>query len=90
MKNDDPRTPRGGYSDPGERDTRLDPIEDLPDATQPGSLLTSRAAADLVTPHTPQPAFGAGAPAGPRPSGAPRPPAGPRPSGAPRPPAGPR
>ncbi|MDF2695819.1 MAG: hypothetical protein K0S65_4202, partial [Labilithrix sp.] len=50
---DDPRHPHG-YGDPGERDTRLDPIEDLPDATQPGSVLMPPAAADLVTPHSPQ------------------------------------
>ncbi|MBX3220265.1 MAG: sensor histidine kinase [Labilithrix sp.] len=65
MKNDDPRFPRGGYSDPGGRDTRLDPIEDMPDATQPGSVLSPPAAADLVTPHSPQPPFTPGRPPGP-------------------------
>lgn len=54
MKNDDAPTFDAG---PGqrdeERDTRVDPLE-LPDATQPGSALSLPAAADLVTPPSPQ------------------------------------
>lgn len=53
MKNDDPRFAGGGYDDRGERDTRLDPFEDVPEATQPGLVLTP-AAEDPITPRPPQ------------------------------------
>ena len=54
MKNDDPRFAGGGYDDRGERDTRIDPFEDMPEATQPGLVLTP-AAKDLSAPLPPHP-----------------------------------
>ena len=53
MKNPvDPRSARGGISEPGERDTRLDPVEDMPDETQPG-VTASPATTDPAPPHLP-------------------------------------
>ncbi len=68
MKNDDPRFAGGGYGERDEgRDTRLDPLEDLVEATQPGLVLSAPAASDLVTPHSPQPAVAAPPPPPPAP-----------------------
>lgn len=47
-----------GFDDDSGRDTRLDPLDAAPDATQPGSILTGPAAAKIVTPFSPQGAGG--------------------------------
>src|SRR5262249_22588325 len=48
-------------SDDVGRDTRLDPIDAAPDATQPGSALTGPAATKLITPHHHPNVLGGGA-----------------------------
>lgn len=49
MKNDvDPRLAEGDLARDRERDTRLDPLEEFADKTQPGPVLTAAAAADLI------------------------------------------
>jgi|GEM_PF-302129 len=50
MNNDDPPVSGDGFGERDARDTRLDPLDDFPDATQPGVALSAPAAADLVTP----------------------------------------
>src|SRR5262245_14887381 len=55
MKNDgDPRLASGRFSDPAGRDTRLDPADAAPDATERAVPVTDTEAISILTPVSPQ------------------------------------